>query len=141
MAKIRKDKSQKMFLNNFMHPQTQAELKHDRHIVFNFRHLCKDQGSSFIDWEKEGKLSSAFRRLEEYSGKMIHQEDSTYCIYGDFPVKSKFKHPPYITEDAQWARIHVDGKHIIGGHIVENVFYVVFLDSHHDFWITELKHT
>ena len=141
MNKIKKDVFKKSLLETIPKPQTKEELKQDAHIVFTFRHLCKNQGSSFEDWKNDDKLVTALERLEQYSKKYINQEDSIYCIYKNFPPKSKFKHPSYITEDAVWARIHVDGGHIIGGHIVENVFYVVFLDSNHDFWVTNLKHT
>ena len=106
----------------------------DSHIVFSFIHLSQDQGANFKQWNEEGKLIPALERLKEYSGKKISQTDSVFTIYGDFPPKTKFKHP-------QWARIHVDGKHIIAGHIVKNIFYVVFLDSDHSFWVTQKKHT
>lgn len=113
----------------------------DENIVFSFIHLSTDQGATFQQWNDEGKLIIALNRLKEYSGKKVSQMDSTYTIYGDFPPKTDFYHPKYIPEDAQWARIHVDGKHVIAGHIVKNVFYVVFLDSNHSFWITDKKHT
>lgn len=113
----------------------------DSHIVFSFIHLSQDQGANFEQWNEEGKLIPALERLKEYSGKKISQTDSVFTIYGDFPPKTKFKHPQNVPQDAQWARIHVDGKHIIAGHIVKNIFYVVFLDSDHSFWVTQKKHT
>jgi hypothetical protein len=30
--------------------------------------------------------------------------------------------------DAKWARIHVNGLHVIAGHVFKNTFFVVFLD-------------
>lgn len=86
-------------------------------------------------------LAKAIERLYEYSQKLISQTDKEYAIYEAFPENSNFTPPNYAPQDAVWARIHVDGKHVIAGHIVENVFYVVFLDSNHKFWITEKKHT
>ena len=110
-------------------------------MVFSFSHFCRDQGSSFKQWEKEGVLKNALEKIAAYSKKRISDEDGTYTIYGDFPPKSGFTHPSYIPEDARWARIHVNGKHIIAGHVIKNVFYVVFLDSEHKFWVTRKKHT
>lgn len=110
-------------------------------MVFSFSHFCRNQGCSFRQWEKDGVLRYALEKIEAYSKKRIFEQDGTYTIYGDFPKKTDFKHPSYIPQDAQWARIHVNGDHIIAGHIIKNVFYVVFLDSEHKFWITEKKHT
>jgi hypothetical protein len=47
----------------------------------------------------------------------------------------------HIIEDAEWASLHIKGKERIAGHIIGNVFYVVFLDKDHRFWRTEKKHT
>jgi hypothetical protein len=136
VKKISKDKGKKSLLTGIAVP-TRDDLKNDKHIVFSFLHFCKDQGSSVKDWENEKKLSEAFEMLAHYSKKRIDNTDKTYTTYGDFPPNSGFTHPSYIPEDACWARIHVNGKHIIGGHIVENVFYIVFFDSNHKFWITK----
>lgn len=139
-AKIRKDKKgTKTLVADTAASVSKMGL--DENIVFSFIHLSKDQGASFQQWNEEGKLLAALERLREYSSKKISQTDTTFNIYGDFPPKTNFRHPKYIPEDALWARIHVDGKHVIAGHIVRNVFYVVFLDSNHSFWITEKKHT
>jgi hypothetical protein len=54
---------------------------------------------------------------------------------------STLKLPRHVPEDAVWASMHVQGKECVAGHIVGNVFYVVFLDKEHDFFPTELKHT
>lgn len=141
MAKIRKDskKGPKTLVAD-----TADSVKHlglDENIVFSFIHLSQDQGASFDEWNNDGKLLPALERLKEYSNKKISQTDSTFTIYGDFPPNTKFKHPMNVPPDANWARIHVDGKHVIAGHVVRNVFYVVFLDSDHSFWITKKKHT
>lgn len=49
--------------------------------------------------------------------------------------------PMHVPEDAEWARIHVNGKQIIAGYVNRNVFNVVFLDKEHKFYKTEKKHT
>ena len=76
--------------------------------------------------------------------KLISQVDGNkFTIYGGFQPKdkTKFKFPKNITKDANWGRIHINGKTVIVGHIVRNKFYVVFLDKNHEFWIAEKKHT
>lgn len=137
MGKIRKDikKGPKVLVADT--PKSIKDMGLEANMVFSFAHLCQDQGASFKDWNDDGLLVKALERLKEYSHKKVSQTDSTYTIYGDFPPKTKYHHPMYIPQDARWARIHVDGKHIIAGHIVRNVFYVVFLDSEHSFWVVE----
>ncbi len=48
-----------------------------------------------------------------------------------------YEYPKNVPEDAHWARIHVNGPAVIVGHIVNDTFYVVFLDKTHKFWLTE----
>ncbi len=116
-------------------------LKDSGYMVFSFMHFCITQGSSFREWQENGILHHAVERIKEYSSKKVSQTDTTYTVYGDFPKKTSFEHPKYIPQDARWARIHVDGTHIIVGHVVANTFYVVFLDQDHSFWIVPKKHT
>jgi hypothetical protein len=47
-----------------------------------------------------------------------------------------FEYPAHIPEDAKWARIHVNGPAIIAGHVINNTFYLVFLDKTHKFYLT-----
>lgn len=141
MAKIRKDtkKGPKILVADT--PDSVKKLGLEENMAFSFIHMSQDQGASFEQWEEQGMLVKAMARLREYSHKKVSQADSTYTIYGDFPPNTKFYHPKNVPPDANWARIHVDGKHIIAGHVLKNVFYVVFLDSDHSFWVTEKKHT
>lgn len=66
-------------------------------------------------------------------------------IYGEFPATSQFKYPKTVIQDKdiKWAVImYIKGqKPRIVGHIIGNVFYVVFLDKEHLFFPSELKHT
>ena len=66
-----------------------------------------------------------------------------FAIYKNPPPKdkTKFTIQNYIPEEANWARIHINNKSVIVGHIVGNKFYIVFLDKRHDFWLSEKKHT
>lgn len=139
-SKLKKDQGKK---ESFSKPSVK-DLDDNIHIVFSFRHLCKNQGAKIDEWAKEEKLLGMMNRIAEYSNKKVNETDGkTYVIYGDFPPKEKtdYECPPYVPEDANWARIHVNGKQVIVGHIVKNIFYVVFLDSAHTFWKSELKRT
>jgi hypothetical protein len=72
-----------------------------------------------------------------------NQFSKKFAAYESFPPKDKtiYEHPKHVPEDAKWARIHVNGTHILVGHIFKNTFYLTFLDPEHKFWITELKNT
>ena len=62
-------------------------------------------------------------------------------VYDNFPVNSDFIHPKYVPAGVKWSTIRIKGKERIVGYLEENIFYVVFLDKDHRFWITEKKHT
>lgn len=117
------------------------DLKSDGFFLISLRHLDPNQGQSFKDWENLQILADAIDVLKNYCGdKLISQCDGDkFTIYGDFPPedKTEFKHPTYVPEDAEWARIHVTGEHVLVGHVVENIFFLVFLDYHHKFWISD----
>lgn len=138
-GKIRKDNKTKRNPLVIDKP-TLKDLTESKRMVFSFEHFDNAQSETFAKWEEDGKLAKAVDRLREYSKKTVSQTDGEYTIYGGFPPKSDFTHPSHVPEDANWARIHVDGLHVIAGHVVSRVFYVVFLDSNHRFWITEKKH-
>ena len=114
-------------------------------FVISLKHLDKMQGARFADWDHEGILARAMDVLEGYCNAPLRAQavNDKFTIYGDFPPpdKTNFFHPSHVPEDAEWARIHVTGKQCIAGHVVQNTFYIVFLDSDHSFWKTELKNT
>jgi hypothetical protein len=113
-----------------------------KELVFSFRDFDHTQGQTFNEWERLSLLSVMLDKLKEYSRKSVNDaQKAGFKIYGEFPPNSLFKHPKYITEDAVWVSMHIQGKECIAGHLVENVFYIVFLDRHHKFWISEKKHT
>jgi len=63
--------------------------------------------------------------------------------YGEFPPKDKsdFAYPVYLHPGVCWVAIHIEGKKRVAGYIEDNVFYIIFLDKDHGFWISEKKHT
>jgi len=111
-------------------------------LLFSFKDFDNTQGQTFSQWERESLLGLMLDKLSEYS-KMTRPEaeKAKFRVYGSFPPRSTFRHPKYIAEDAEWASMHIQGKECIAGHVIGNVFYIVFLDKDHKFWITEKKHT
>jgi hypothetical protein len=124
--------------------KTIKDLEADANFLISFRHLDNTQGDSLSTWEQNSKLAHAIEVLAAYChGPLIQQLSEKFRIYGSFPPphKTDYKYPKQVPEDANWARIHIDGKQIIAGHVVKNVFYVVFLDPEHRFYISELRNT
>ena len=109
----------------------------------SFQYLDHSQkyASGFKDWQKHGLLSKALETLQGFCcGRLLEQVDgSKFAIYGDFPKKGDtlYEKPAHVPEDANWARIHVNGPSVIVGHIMGDTFYVVFLDKTHKFWLTK----
>lgn len=61
---------------------------------------------------------------------------------GVFPQNSDFTEPKHITPPVtSWCSMHIQGKECIIGYFDDNVFYIVFLDKDHRFWITGKKNT
>lgn len=122
-----------------------ATLANDDSMLISLKHLDTTQGDTLEKWDSSDTLSPAVKTLHGYSSKPIlaQVDGKKFTIYGDFPPdgKTEFYHPKHIPEDAEWARIHVNGKQCIIGHIVQNTFYLVFLDGEHRFWTSSLKHT
>ncbi len=112
-------------------------------IVFSLKDFDINQGQTFKEWEKKEILSKLMTRLREVSSFSIieAQQNRTLTIYGDFPKKTDFTHPKHVPHGVKWAVISIQGKERIAGYIEENIFYVVFLDKDHRFWITAKKHT
>jgi hypothetical protein len=112
-------------------------------LKFSFQYLDTTQkfGSSFKDWQKVGLLSKMLELIQGYCCRpVLEQVDGQkFTIYGDFPSSEKtlFKFPKMVPEDANWGRIHVTGPAVIVGHVVEDTFYVVFLDKTHKFYLTK----
>ena len=120
----------------------EAIRKLNNNFVISFQYLDKNQGQDFEDWNKEGLLVNMLNTLKEYCMKPLQEsKGENFKVYGTFPPKSKFKHPKHVPKDANWASLHINGKVCLAGHVYENIFYVVFLDKNHDFWVTKLRHT
>jgi len=111
-------------------------------ISFNFKQLDFSQGQNFRDWQKDDLLIPMLDTMRSYSSmKLSSAFGKRFKTYDTFPEKSVFKHPKNVPPDAAWASMHIKGQECIAGHILGDVFFVVFLDKEHEFYPSELKHT
>ena len=113
-------------------------------VVFNFKDFDKSQippGQTYEDWQEKGYLAYLFEKLGYISELNIieAQQKGYITVYGSFPDESDFKHPRHIYKKANWAVIKkIKGqKGRVAGHIIGNVFYIVFFDIDHRFWKTD----
>lgn len=110
-------------------------------LSFQYLDTTQKYGSSFADWQACGWLSKMMETLYGYCHKPLLEQIDHYKfkVYGDFPTPecTKFKCPPNIPEDANWARIHILNRAVVVGHFIDNTFYVVFLDKTHKFYLTK----
>ena len=117
----------------------------ERFIVISFKDFDGNQGQSFEDWEAENLLALVVRKLQGVCSLTKNEATQKQIIKaypkGTFPEKSDFYHPKHIPEDIAWCSMHIQGKECVIGYFDDNVFYIVFLDKDHRFWITEKKHT
>ena len=124
--------------------KSSKDLEKDGNFLVSFKHLDKEQGDSLYTWEQQNMLAHSIDVLSGYCQSPLNaQLGEKFTIYGDFPPsdKTKFFHPKHVPEDAQWARIHVDGTQILAGHVAGGVFYVVFLDPDQSFYLSQLRNT
>jgi hypothetical protein len=119
-----------------------APEKGPSEFCVSLKHLDSSQGQSFEQWEESRFLSKLLGRWHAHSSKpMLQCLDRRFHRYGAFPAASEFRHPKHVPPDAVWASMHIQAKQCVGGHIIGNVFYVVFLDWDHKFWPVEKKNT
>jgi len=117
-------------------------------MVFSYKDFDINQippGQSFDEWQQDKLLSYMIQKFGHICNLNIieAQQQKVLKIYNEFPEKSDFKYPQHISEGVKWAVImDIKGqKGRVGGHIIDNTFYVVFLDKEHRFYITEKKNT
>lgn len=106
-------------------------------ITISFKDYDNSQGQTFEQWQTDGLLAKLMTKLVEICQKnrTTASQQKILDIYGDFPNDSKFKIPPYIETEVKWGTIrNIGGQKIrVAGYMIDNVFYVVFLDREHKF--------
>jgi hypothetical protein len=119
-----------------------APEKTPAEFCVSLKHFDGSQGQTFADWEGDQLLSKLLDRWLAHSSKpMLQCFDKKFHRYREFPRASGFHHPKHVPPDAVWASMHIQSKECVGGHIIGNVFYVVFLDRDHKFWLVGKKNT
>ena len=112
-------------------------------LSFQYLDTTQKFGSTFKDWQSVGLLSKAMETLQGYCCSPLRQsiDGDKLTIYATYPSKAKtdFLYPQNVPEDAHSARIHINNKSVIIGHVVGETFYVVFLDKTHHFYLTKRK--
>src|SRR5665213_2524605 len=104
-------------------------------LVLCLKHFDPKQKQTFEEWENDRLLSKMLKKIQGYSGTNYLQcFNPRFKPYKEFPPHSEFKHPPHVPADAHWYVMHIEGQPCIAGHMVKNVFYLVFLDKEHKFW-------
>ena len=142
MVKILKKKGGSI-LKEIEKPRSVNDTERTANFKLSFQDLDTTQkfGSGFRDWQKAGLLSLAMDTLRGFCCSPLRQQidGDKFAVYNSFPPEdtTMFSYPKNVPEDAHWARIHVNGPAVIVGHIVNDTFYVVFLDKTHKFWLTE----
>ena len=143
--KIKKPHEQKSELENYLNRKASvSDEAQNGCFNISLKHFDREQSDDFTTWQTSGYLASVFDVLSNYCQRPLRDQFSKkFTVYGNFPPKNKtiYYFPKHVPEDAEWARIHVDGTHILAGHIFKNTFFLVFLDPIHGFYKSELKHT
>lgn len=143
MIKVKPHQKQSL-LKGIKKPSSSDE-RHNEHLVVSFKYLDNKQGQTFEDWEKDHILAESLNTLAGYCHDTLQNQCHTASFkpYKNFPSKenTEYDFPDHVPQDACWASMHINGKQCLVGHIFSNVFYVVFLDKHHRFWISKKKHT
>jgi len=120
-------------------------------LTFSFKDLDetqpKDKPQSIASWAQAGLLTPFLEKLRALSKLTRNEAENQKLIkiYGDFPESkvTKFFYPKHVKENITWGVVKNIGgqKGVVAGYIVENTFYIVFLDKEHQFWISKKKHT
>lgn len=125
-------------------------------LSFNFKYLDSTQGQKFSELSSE-QFSKFIEKLKWYStenrahweAERIGTKDGrVLAIYNDFPQNSKFFHPKHVPAGVKWARFRLEGDMRLIGFVIDknditefglnsDVFYVVFLDLFHQFYISK----
>ncbi len=100
---------------------------------------------NFETWDSENLLLKLINKIKDVSMQTRDEatQQQVIKIYDSFPPssKTKYKIPNHLNSELQWCTMHIQGKQVVAGHMIENVFYIVFLDKEHKFWISSKRNT
>ena len=150
---LRKEKK----LANFPKESVETSYKIIKGLLsFNFSFLDNEQGQKFSDLTVE-QFSKIIEKLKWYSKEnrthweaepIGHTDGKVLAVYEDFPSKSDFFHPNHVPAGVKWARFRLEGDQRLIGFVIDkndienfglypDVFYIVFLDLYHKFYISK----
>ena len=124
-----------------------SKRDYNKKINFSFQDLDVTQHNKedFKTWEENNLLLKLINRIKDMTCLDIEEakQQKIIKVYPHFPTSksTKYKVPSYLNEQLQWCVAHIQGKEVIAGHLIENTFYIVFLDKEHHFWISNKKNT
>ena len=101
-------------------------------------------GQSYTEWQETGLLAYMLEKFGYICNvNRVEAEQRQFIkVYGAFPANSEFTNP-FPDANLDWAVVMRIGgqKGRVAGYVDGHIFYVVFLDSEHKFFPSELKHT
>jgi hypothetical protein len=162
MKNFNKNAKKIKFLDSF--PEISIENSDiESRFKFNFSFFddAQEHGSAFNDLGAEG-LASIMEKIKSYTRHDLnywrHQRCGGHGLkiladYGSFPPRSNFTHPKSVPHNVNWCRFRMENlSRLIGFTIPSsyletpktncppydtNTFYLVFIDPHHNFFLSE----
>lgn len=149
------------FLENFSGKASLDDKENNlaERCKFNFSYFCCEEGltQKFSDLN-ENELAELFEKLKDFSNKPLQAwvDAERLARYDCFPNHTKIKEPKHVPHQAEWCRFRLEAKFRLIGFVLpsnrhggnqngyafdKNVFYVVFLDKHHNFWPIQKRNT
>ncbi len=144
-------------LKNFPKNSLETSLETIKGVLsFNFKYLDSSQGQKFSDLTIE-QFSKLIEKLKWYSNesrlhweseRIGNKDNKVLTVYQNFPKNSDFYHPKHVPADVKWARLRLEGDMRLIGFMIDkndaqkfqlnsDVFYIVFLDLYHRFYISK----
>lgn len=112
-----------------------------------FKDTDKTPAQSISTWKDEDKILDMLLALKYISSNnaTVVQTTEKLTLYAEYPSKEKneFPLPEGLPSGIRWGTIQNIGgqKSRIAGFLKDNIFYLVYLDRDHRFWITKPKNT
>lgn len=111
-----------------------------------FKDTDIDPAQSINTWKAEDRILDMLLALKDISSNNATiVQTSRLTLYGEYPSKDKneFPLPPDLPSEIKWGTIQNIGgqKARIAGFLKDSIFYLVYLDINHRFWITKPKNS
>ena len=111
-----------------------------------FKDTDIDPAQSINTWKAEDRILDMLLALKDISSNNATiVQTSRLTLYGEYPSKDKneFPLPADLPSEIKWGTIQTIGgqKARIAGFLKDSIFYLVYLDKNHRFWITKPKNS